>query len=284
MSADATSNPTETTAITVRGLSKHFGEHAALHDVQLTVQTGEMVALLGASGSGKSTLLRMINGLTLADDESAGEVTVFGKVLQSSGRLSRDVRTHRAAIASIFQQFNLVDRLPVIFNVLAGSLHRQPLWRSLSRRFHRDDRQAAWAALDRVGIAACAWQRSSTLSGGQQQRAAIARALMQQARIILADEPVASLDPASSQRVMGLLADVNREFGVTVLVSLHQVEHAFAYCPRTIALKHGRIVFDGPTRSLTPDRLRALYGAAEEVPAPAPPEWVAPHDVAWRAV
>jgi phosphonate transport system ATP-binding protein len=136
-----------------------------------------------------------------------------------------------------------------------------PLWRGLLRRFPLAELARAQEAMARVGIDRCAWQRASTLSGGQQQRAAISRALVQGAELILADEPIASLDPESSRRVMQSLADVNRDFGVTVLVSLHQVDFAFAFCPRTIALHEGRVVFDGPTRALTPARLRELYGA-----------------------
>jgi phosphonate transport system ATP-binding protein len=178
--------------------------------------------------------------------------------------LSPRIRRQRSEVAAIFQQFNLVDRLPVMVNVMAGALHRLPLWRTVTRQFPRAEQQRAYDALVRVGIEHCAWQRASTLSGGQQQRAAISRALVQQARIVLADEPVASLDPASSQRVMELLAELNRELGVTVLVSLHQIEHAFAFCPRTIALRAGEVVFDGPTPALSHDRLRDLYGTQSD--------------------
>ncbi len=223
-----------------------------------------MVALLGASGSGKSTLLRLLSGLQRADAGPGSEVHVLGHPVQTGGRLSPDIRRRRSEIAAIFQQFNLVDRLPVMTNVMVGGLHHLTLWRALTRRFPKELQHRAYDALRRVGIERCAWQRASTLSGGQQQRAAISRALVQQARIILADEPIASLDPESSRRVMELLAECNRELGVTVLVSLHQVEHAFAHCPRTIALRAGEIVFDGPTRELNADRLRALYGAQSQ--------------------
>lgn len=232
-----------TAAIEVRSLSKRFGNHAALREVSLSVQPGEMVALLGASGSGKSTLLRHLNGLHRADAGSASEVRLLGRTLQSGGRLSRETRALRREVAAIFQQFNLVDRLPVMSNVMVGALHRLPMWRSLLRAFP-----------------AAELQRASTLSGGQQQRAAISRALVQGAKIILADEPIASLDPASSRRVMELLAQVNRERGVTVLVSLHQIDYAFAYCPRTVALRAGEVVYDGPTAALSEERLQQLYG------------------------
>jgi phosphonate transport system ATP-binding protein len=248
-------------AIAVRGLRKSFGASVALRDVSLSVRRGEMVALLGASGSGKSTLLRHLSGLHPADAGSDSLVRVLGCTVQQGGRLAADVRRTRTRVAMIFQQFNLVDRLPVMFNVLAGALHRLPMWRGLLRLFPAPELQRASDALARVGIAACAWQRASTLSGGQQQRAAISRALVQGAELILADEPIASLDPESSRRVMELLAEVNRELGVTVLVSLHQVDYAFAFCPRTIALRAGEVVYDGPTRALTAHRLRELYGA-----------------------
>jgi phosphonate transport system ATP-binding protein len=257
--------------IQVDVLRKHFGAQAALRDVSFSVRAGEMVALLGASGSGKSTLLRHLSGLHRADAGSVSRIEVLGRPMQAGGRLSRDVRALRAEVATIFQQFNLVDRLPVMTNVLAGALYRLPLWRTLLRRFPAAERQMACEALRRVGIEGCAWQRASTLSGGQQQRAAISRALVQGARVILADEPIASLDPEASRRVMSLLAEVNRELGVTVLVSLHQVDYAFAFCPRTIALRAGEVVYDGPTQALSAERLRALYGTqSDELPSGRP--------------
>ncbi|MES2888784.1 MAG: phosphonate ABC transporter ATP-binding protein [Pseudomonadota bacterium] len=248
-------------AIEVSALRKSFGTHPALCGVSLSVQRGEMVALLGASGSGKSTLLRHLSGLHRADAGSESRVHVLGHLVQQQGRLARDLRATRAKVAMIFQQFNLVDRLPVMLNVLAGSLHRLPLWRGLLARFPAAEKQRALEALCRVGIERCAWQRASTLSGGQQQRAAISRALVQGAELILADEPIASLDPSASRTVMELLAQVNRDLGVTVVVSLHQVDYAFAFCPRTIALHAGKVVYDGPTQDLTPERLHELYGA-----------------------
>lgn len=259
--------------IQVTQLRKNFGAHTALRDVSLSVQRGEMVALLGASGSGKSTLLRHLNGLHRAD---AGRVEVLGRTLQHNGKLARDARATRAQVAAIFQQFNLVDRLSVMKNVLAGALHRQPLWRGLFAQFPQHELQRAHEALKRVGIERCAWQRASTLSGGQQQRAAISRALVQGAQIILADEPIASLDPESSRRVMELLAEVNRELGVTVIVSLHQIDYAFAYCPRTVALRAGEVVHDGATRDLTPQRLRDLYGTQTDELMPRPHDAPAP--------
>lgn len=261
-------------AVTVDRLSKSFGRaRPALREVSFEVRAGEMVALIGASGSGKSTLLRHLAGLVVGD-AAGGTVSVNGTSIQHAGRLVPGIRRARREIGFIFQQFNLVDRLPVLTNVLIGTLGRVPLWRSLLRRFTRAERESALHALHRVGIADQAMQRASTLSGGQQQRAAIARALVQRARIILADEPIASLDPESSRRVMEILAEINRADGKTVIVSLHQVGYAQRYCPRTVALKDGAIVYDGPSVALTPLLLRELYGsdadilAGDELPAP----------------
>jgi len=250
-----------THAIEVRGLSKSFRAGAkALDDVSLAVAPGEMVALLGASGSGKSTLLRHLAGFVAADSGSSS-VMVNGQSIQRDGRISPRVRGARAGIGFVFQQFNLVGRLPVITNVLTGLLPRVPLWRSLLRYFRRAEVQLGLDALAQVGIDDYAFQRASTLSGGQQQRAAIARTLVQNARVILADEPIASLDPESSRRVMDTLAHINRSRKVAVVVSLHQVDVALRYCPRVVALRHGRVVYDGPAAELTESMLRDLYGA-----------------------
>lgn len=250
-------------AVHVQRLSKSFatpgGPYRALDAVNLRVAPGEMVALIGASGSGKSTLLRHLSGLVRSDAGTAS-VRVAGRDVQQDGRLSRDIRHTRAQIGFVFQQFNLVDRLPVLTNVLAGLLPRVPMWRSLTRQFTADERRQGLEALARVGIAEHAYKRASELSGGQQQRAAIARTLVQGAKVILADEPIASLDPESARRVMQILATINREDRTTVLVSLHQVDIAMRFCPRTVALRQGRVVFDGPSRELTPAMLRDLYG------------------------
>ncbi|WP_454677631.1 phosphonate ABC transporter ATP-binding protein [Achromobacter marplatensis] len=250
-----------TYAIEVHNLSKTFQAGAkALDNVSLQVADGEMVALLGASGSGKSTLLRHLAGF-VAGDAGQGSVKVNGQQIQQNGRLSRNVRAARAGIGFVFQQFNLVGRLPVITNVLTGMLPRVPLWRSLTRWFLRAEVRQGLDALAQVGIDDYAFQRASTLSGGQQQRAAIARTLVQNARVILADEPIASLDPESSRRVMDTLAQINRSRKVAVVVSLHQVDVALRYCPRVVALRHGKVVYDGRAADLTPEMLRDLYGS-----------------------
>jgi len=256
-----------------RGHSKASGrERRALDVGAFVVQPGEMVALIGVSGSGKSTLLRHVAGLMTAD-RGGGRISVHGAVVQANGRIARGIRRTRAGIGVVFQQFNLVGRLPVLTNVLLGALSRLPLWRTLTGAFPAAERLRAQQALMRVGIAELADQRASTLSGGQQQRAAIARTLVQGARVLLADEPIASLDPESSRRVMETLAELNRQDGITVLVSLHQVDIALKYCTRVVALQSGRVVFDGAASALTPAVLAEIYGS-EAVPelAPAAPE------------
>jgi phosphonate transport system ATP-binding protein len=222
------------------------------------------VALLGASGSGKSTLLRTLCGLETLDAGQGGRIEVLGRQLQAEGRLAADIRAQRRAIGIIFQQFNLVGRLPVLTNVLTGLAPELPLWRAVLGRYSLAERARALDALDAMGLGEQAFQRASTLSGGQQQRAAIARALVQGARVLLADEPVASLDPESTRRVMELLLQINREQGLTLLVSLHHVGLARRFCERVIALRDGALVFDGPAAQLTPSFLRELYGTAVE--------------------
>ncbi|MCE2596645.1 phosphonate ABC transporter ATP-binding protein [Motilimonas cestriensis] len=252
--------------ISVQQLNKHFANNHALKNVGLSVEQGEMVALLGPSGSGKSTLLRHLNGLvcgdkTVNDKPSNGYIEVLGVPVQKNGKFCKTVRASRCQTGYIFQQFNLVTRLSVLQNVLIGGLNSTPLWRSLTGRFTLAQKQQAMNALERVGLADFATQRVSNLSGGQQQRVAIARALMQQAKIILADEPIASLDPESSRIVMDILSDINKKEGIAVVVTLHQVDYAVRYCPRVVALKKGEVFFDGPSEQLDEGTLAALYGS-----------------------
>ncbi|PVY91578.1 phosphonate transport system ATP-binding protein [Acidovorax sp. 99] len=239
-----------TAALHIHQLNKHFanGKHALL-DINLTVQRGEMVALIGASGSGKSTLLRHVAGLVVADAASDSLIEVDGRCVQQGGRIHSDIRKVRSQVGFVFQQFNLVDRLPVLMNVLVGLLHRTPWWRGWLRMFKPQERALALEAL---------------------HRAAIARTLVQGAKVVLADEPIASLDPESSRKVMDILARINREDRCTVIVSLHQVDVAIKYCPRVVALHHGQVVYDGPSAALTPALLRSLYGVhADEILADA---------------
>ena len=198
-------------ALRIQKLNKHFanGKHA-LRDIDLNIADGEMVALIGASGSGKSTLLRMVAGLLAADAGPGSVIEVNGHCVQKEGRIVSDIRTIRSQVGFVFQQFNLVDRLPVLVNVLVGRLHAMPWLRGVMGWFNAQERSAALAALERVGILDCHSQRASTLSGGQQQRAAIARTLVQGAKLVLADEPIASLDPESSRKVMEILSTIQR--------------------------------------------------------------------------
>jgi phosphonate transport system ATP-binding protein len=261
-----------TPAIDITSVYKSFrGGNPVLKDVSLTVYTGEMVALIGASGSGKSTLIRCIAGLVpidtalpLTEGTTPCCIKILGVPMQADGRISPTAARLRARAGVIFQQFNLVPRLSVLTNVCLGLLGQIPKWRGTFSVFRRAEKQRAVRALARVGIAEHALKRGSDLSGGQQQRAAIARTLVQGADIIIADEPIASLDPSSARRVMDILAELNRQDNITVLVSLHQVEYALAYCPRTIALRDGRVVYDGPSQALTPAFLSELYGAESE--------------------
>ena len=245
--------------LSMRDVSKTYNAARALEQVSLEVTRGEMIALIGPSGSGKSTLLRVMAGLATID-AGQGFIEGFEQRLQENGRLTDKIRGARRRLGFIFQQFNLVDRLSLFTNVVLGSLGRIGFWRGLFGQWPAETRGAAMAALARVGIADRAGQRANTLSGGQQQRGAIARTLVQQAEVILADEPVASLDPVSARRVMEILRELNRVDGMTVLVTLHQVDYALRYCDRVIALKAGRIAYDGPSSGLGRDILVNIYG------------------------
>lgn len=245
--------------VLARDVSRTYNATRALDGVSLEVAAGEMVALIGPSGSGKSTLLRAITGL-IPIDPGQGTIEVFGEAVQRNGRLVAGVRRTRGQLGFIFQQFNLVGRLSLFTNVMLGALGRLPAWRGALGLWPRQDKARAMAALHRVGVAGYAAQRANTLSGGQQQRGAIARAIVQGARAILADEPVASLDPVSARRVMDLLVELNRRDGMGVIVTLHQVDYALRYCERVIALKAGRVVYDGPASGLDRDILIDIYG------------------------
>lgn len=252
------------------GLTRRFGAAAAVDAVSLHVPPGQMLGIIGRSGAGKSTLLRMINRLV---EPSAGTIHYGATdVTALRGRALRDWRTD---CAMIFQQFNLVPRLDVLTNVLIGRLNRRPALAGLLGRFGAAERAMAVRALDRFGLAEVALQRAGTLSGGQQQRVAICRALLQQPRLLLADEPIASLDPHNARVVMDALRRIHAEDGLSVLVNLHHLETAREYCDRVVGLRAGRVVFDGAPAELTPARVRAVYGtdaderAEAEAEAPA---------------
>ncbi len=256
-----------------KGLVRTYGTRRALDNVSITINEGEMVGLIGPSGSGKSTLLRTSTGLILTD-KGTGEVNLMGVGVQKNGELLETVRDARAKAGFVFQQFNLVGRLSLFENVMLGALGRLPFWKGFFGRWPQKDKELGMKALARVGVAEYAAQRANLLSGGQQQRGAIARALVQGARAIFLDEPVASLDPVSARKVMELLDDINKNDGVTVVVCLHQIDFAIKFCDRIVALKSGKIVYDGPKDGLNRDRLVEIYGAEydEESGGAAPKE------------
>jgi phosphonate transport system ATP-binding protein len=247
----------------LQGLTRRFGATVAVDQVSLVVPDGQMLGIIGRSGAGKSTLLRLINRLI---EPSAGRILAEGRDV--TALRGRALRAWRRDCAMVFQQFNLVQRLDVLTNVLIGRLaHQHGLRRALvllAGAFTPGERAMALATLDRFGLAEVALQRAETLSGGQQQRVAICRALLQEPRLILADEPIASLDPANAQVVMDALRAVNRAEGLTVLVNLHHLDTAREYCDRIVAMQAGRVVFDGAPAALTAERLRAIYGISEE--------------------
>jgi phosphonate transport system ATP-binding protein len=245
--------------IDIEGLDKSFGAVSVLKGINLKVKPGEMVGLVGASGSGKSTLIRLIGGLEVMN-RSSRHIKLFGESTQLGNRRTASYRSLRRDIGIIFQQFNLVGRLSLLNNVLIGRLAHNPAWKGVINLFPREEKKRALQALERVNMVEYAHQRASTLSGGQQQRGAIARALSQEAKLILADEPIASLDPASSDRVMNLLCDINRQDGTTVVVSLHQFEVATTRCDRIVALKDGQKIYDGAASGLSAKDLVELYG------------------------
>ena len=240
--------------IAVRGLSKTYAAGVrALNDVNIEVAAGEFLVILGPSGAGKSTLLRCINRLV---DPSAGEVLHNGQAV--SGNRS-ELRALRRQFGMVFQQFNLVKRLSVLTNVLTGRLGYHSLWRSLAYSFSEADKRIAIECLARVAMDHKAFQRADTLSGGEQQRVAIARALAQQPTVILADEPVASLDPKIARQVLGYLREAARELGITVLCNLHQVEYAKEFSERVVGMSRGSVVFEGPPAQLTDEILHRIY-------------------------
>ena len=238
--------------LVVAGISKSFAGKAAIAEVRFVVREHEFVAVLGPSGAGKTTLFRCITGLMAPD---RGQIRVDG---QNVATLQGHARRR---IAVVFQQFNLVSRLTALENVLAGRLGYVPPWRAWLRQFERADRLLALECLDRVGLLAQAQQRADTLSGGQQQRVAIARALAQKPGLIVADEPVASLDPSASAGVLDLLRGIARSEGVAVVCSLHQVPFARTYADRIIGLLNGRVVTDVPTAKFNDAAFHRLYGA-----------------------
>ena len=240
--------------LVVDGLTCRFGTNTAVDNASFSVEPGRFVGVIGRSGAGKSTLLRMINRL---ENPTGGRVLFEG--VDVTALEGRDLRRWRARSAMIFQQFNLVGRLDVLTNVLMGRLAGVPLWRSLSQTWPLEDKAIAISALEQFDMMPMAAQRADQLSGGQQQRVAIARALVQQPDIILADEPIASLDPRNTRIVMDALLRINKHFGITVICNLHSLDLARSYCDRLIGMSAGRIVFDGAPAALTDAIARELY-------------------------
>jgi phosphonate transport system ATP-binding protein len=243
----------------IEGLTRRFGSVTAVDRLSLDVPAGQMVGIIGRSGAGKSTLLRMINRL-----QEPSEGTIRFGTTEVTALRGRGLRDWRTACAMVFQQFNLSPRLDVLTNVLMGRLNHRGEMASLLGLFTAAERAMALDALDRFDLAGAALQRAGTLSGGQQQRVAICRALLQEPRLMLADEPIASLDPRNARLVMDALRRIHREDGLTVLVNLHHLDTARHYCDRIVALAAGRVVFDGTPAELTPERVREVYGVSEE--------------------
>src|SRR6516225_8723051 len=243
----------------VEGLTCRFGTKAAVDNASFSVARGSFVGVIGRSGAGKSTLLRTINRLAPA---TSGRILFNG--VDVTALKGKELRKWRARSAMIFQQFNLIGRLDVLTNVLMGRLSAIPSWRSLLQAWPEEDVAVAMSALEQFDIAQLAAQRSDQLSGGQQQRVAIARALVQEPDIVLADEPIASLDPRNTKVVMDALLRINREFGITVLCNLHSLELARNYCGRLIGMAAGQVVFDGTPEQLTDAEAKRLYGLEGE--------------------
>lgn len=243
--------------IEILRLTKAYGALPALNGISMTVQAGEMCVILGPSGAGKSTLLRCVNRLV---EPSGGEIRVNGRPAPTT---RAELRELRAGIGMIFQHHNLVPRLSVLKNVLSGRLARLPLWSSVLQIFPREDIAIAMEALARVGLADRAEDRADRLSGGQQQRVGIARALAQRPQVILADEPVASLDPKTAQVVLNDLRAAAHELQIAVLCNLHQVELARQFADRIVGIAAGQIVFDGPPADLDDAALARIYPELE---------------------
>ena len=240
----------------ISNVNKYFGNNHAVKNVSFKVNKPQMIGIIGRSGAGKSTLLRIINRLTDATD---GKIEVDGQnILELK---SKEKRSWQRNCAMIFQQFNLVPRLDVLTNVILGRLNYQGSFRASLKIFSRDERADALILLNNLGMANTALQRAETLSGGQQQRVAICRALMQNPKMILADEPIASLDPMNARMVMESLRKIHDEKNLTVISNLHTLDTAKTYCDRIIGMKDGAVVFDDLPEKLSDKLAREIYGA-----------------------
>ena len=229
-----------------------------LDDVSLRIDDGEFVAIIGRSGAGKSTLLRAVNRM---HQITSGTLTVNGTDV--TGLSGKRLRQFRRGIGMVFQSFNLVTRTSVIKNVLAACVPDMPFWRVLLGAFRKEDKLKALESLDKVGILDKAYMRADQLSGGQQQRVALARTLNQNPKIILADEPVASLDPITAKQVMQDFVRINKEYKISILLNIHHVDLALKYCDRVIGIRAGEIVFDGPASTITQEQIDEVYNGAK---------------------
>ncbi|HEY7654082.1 MAG TPA: phosphonate ABC transporter ATP-binding protein [Methylomirabilota bacterium] len=255
-------SPTTSPVVILERVGRRFGSQVALDSVSVCIRPGEFVAIVGRSGAGKTTLLRCLSRAIVPTD---GAVRMGGVDLRPLAGAA--LRAHRARVGVIYQQFNLVRRLRVLDNVLVGRLAHLRGWRryaALVGAFDRTQRDAALCCLDHVGLLARAWQRTDTLSGGEQQRVAIAKILAQEPRLILGDEPVASLDVMNGALVMETLRRIASGAGLTVISTLHHVEYARRYADRVLGLRAGRLVFDGPARDLTDAAIADIFGAAPD--------------------
>lgn len=242
--------------IEIKNLNKFFGSNHAVKNVNITIQESQMIGIIGRSGAGKSTLLRIMNRLT---EESSGEIIVDGQDITKLNK--KDKRAWQKSCAMIFQQFNLVPRLDVLTNVVLGRLNVQPTFKGALKLFTKEERVDALLALDELGMSQTALQRAETLSGGQQQRVAICRAMMQDPKMILADEPIASLDPLNARLVMESLRKIHEEKKMTVIANLHTLDTAKHYCDRIIGMSLGEVVFDDVPSKLTDQLAKEIYGA-----------------------
>ncbi|GAD88839.1 phosphonate ABC transporter ATP-binding protein [Vibrio halioticoli NBRC 102217] len=240
----------------LKGLTKHYSaSDKALTDVSFTVEPGEVVGLIGPSGAGKSTLIRCINRLT---EPTSGQVIFSDKYLVQLSK--SNLRHARREIGMIFQEYALIERLTVMENVLSGRLGYVGFWRSFARRYPEQDVQAAYALLDRVGLLEHANKRADALSGGQRQRVGIARALAQQPKLLLIDEPTAALDPRTARQIMRLISEICEEHQLPAIINIHDVELAKQFVQRIVGLQAGEVVFDGKPSELNEDALTQIYG------------------------
>ena len=246
-------------SLKITNLKKRFKNINAVNGISLEINEGEIIGIIGRSGAGKSTLLRMINRLV---EPTEGSVE-FNDINITSLK-GKALRKWRSECAMIFQQFNLVERIDVLTNVLIGSLGRNYNFLNLIGVFSKKEKINALKNLDRFDLSEKALQKAGTLSGGQQQRVAIARALMQKPKILLADEPISSLDPKNAQRVMDDMLKINREDGITIICNLHSLDVAKKYCDRLIGLSDGKVVFDGVPDDLTTEISKELYDIDNE--------------------